>query len=219
MAMGRYFSAKRGRGRPRKFVAAKAVPKKVKAYVRKAITADKEEKHYDLPLTLGITDVGSFTHLNSIETGDEIDECNGNEFKMTYYEHKGHISNTIAATHRIRMVHFIDMSAVGTTPSEALLFATATLNAPENGCLFNTNNSKRFRILSDKYIHLNPVAEPGSEAIYNIRYKLNTVVQKSGVGNSPVDYVKGTMWMYQTSSAAGAGISDVSASRVTFVEK
>lgn len=156
---------------------------------------------------------GVMTLLNGIATGDSNITRDGNEIFGTSIQFRGVYSSdgdSLGIT-LLRTIVFWDSQSNGAAPTQGQLLelgiVTSALFAP-----YNMNNQKRFKIVYDKLITLNPQA--GIDAagtttdafpnsmVFKKKIKLGRIVKYSGATAAIGDIASNSLYVYQVSNQA-----------------
>lgn len=163
---------------------------------------------------------GVFTLLNGVQTGDTNTTRDGDEIHATSLQFRGIIATSSAAVgiSFVRQIVFWDSQPNGTAPSMATLLDT-TVITNANFAPYNRNYQKRYKILYDRLIMLNPqveltvgtVAPPGTNTTASLvqyalpfkkKIQLNRTVKYVGDGNAITDIATNSLYVFQVSNQA-----------------
>lgn len=200
----------------------------------KKIQSREELKHIDtIQSAVEISTTPVLTLLNGVATGDTDITRDGNDitctsvqFRLRYVTDSGNLGTTPAM---IRTVLLWDLQCNGAAPTAADIFdvsvITAYMNAP-----YNRTNQKRFKILYDNVVVLNPtvvgaftVATGVTTAIVpiarylNAKRALSRITKFDAATAAVTDIVSNSLYLFQVSSvAAGSEPFVLSGFRVYF---
>lgn len=190
------------------------------------IQRDVELKYLDVLVSnTSIPTTSVFTLLNGCVTGDTSVTREGSELRMTSLQFRLEIktnSAQLGASH-VRFCVVKDQDPDGGAPSIAEIFGT-TIITDQVLAPYNYNNSKRFRILYDRTIDLNPGSYLTADTTGDAFTVLTVVPEKiSIVQRIPLNYVvkfgngnAGTIADFTMNSLYMVCFGDAAANQPTF---
>lgn len=189
--------------RPKTFV-----PKAVKKYVQKRIEHDAEDHYFDVTASQGAgganySSAGTVEVLSAVAQGDSYSGRTGEQINpkslMIRFYAQGNPSWTNPSN--LRVIVFQDMQIRSSTlPTVADILETTSYISDINHIAVN---AKRFRILMDRHVVLDPTAAnlyaDGSGINFNLSRKLNGKITYT---NSSTGTQKGNIFMLVISDQA-----------------
>ncbi len=184
--------------------------------LKKNIFIHKKALFADNPATVILTGA-VLTHMTSIAQGDDFDNRNGRQIKMSSVSIKGQLLGISGGVGIVRIIIVRDNDNQGTVPAITDIFATSTGFAQGDHRLIGPNPQRRFTILADKsYVVGSTNANDNLNVPVSISRKVNSKCYFTGTAGT--DEGKGSIWMSVVSNLA-ANVPTFSGTRkVTFMD-
>jgi len=170
----------------------------------KEIQMNEELKNFDILSTLTPNTAGTFVCLNPMVQGQTKLTRIGNQISCTSLQYRGRITIDASATFTpiVRIIFFWDSQANASAVTTALLL-DAGIITPLVSSPYNHDNSRRFKVLSDRRytVEGQPALTSLNSKLIQGDIKLNRITKFNTTnGGTFADITTNSLWMFVVSN-------------------